>query len=550
MFLFTLVALLDAVILTNCLYDLKSLAPESIQEALQDFKSQRYPHVKKQFQASKLMAIFLNGQTLVERIIRKIAFNWMPSSIKDASMRKDAAYRPQLNFMPLAPTREYTAPKVLIAGAGIGGLYLAILLDKARIPYEIYERASKVKPLGSIMSLSANILASIEQIGLYEELKAISIQGSHHQSNIMYDNLDIIAALPDPNLDGAIGYEFHLFPRPDLHKLLLSKVPAERIHYDKDVVSVAEDKDGVHITCADGSTYKGDLLVGADGAYSGVRQSLFKTLKEENLLPPSDEQELPKGYICLVGTSDPLNPEEYPFVAKENCVFSQVIGRGTNYSWAEFNVPDNRVCWFVVEQLNSQAEADAVKFRNPEWKSELNDEAIKVCVRRHLILFFFFKKNFTFGSFPSLQQQQQQQQQQTAAHKLLPSGGMGAVCAMQDAVILTNCLYDLKSLSLESIKEALQDYKSQRQPHVEQQVEASRTMQMLLSGQTYFERFVRYIVFHWIPASIKNSTIKKDAAYRPQSSFLPLAPKRGTIDILPQKPSRRHEEEHGQHKEP
>jgi len=97
-------------------------------------------------------------------------------------------------------------------------------------------------------------------------------------------------------------------------------------------VSVLEDKDGVHITCANGSTHKGDLIVGADGAYSGVRHSLFQTLKEENLLPPTDEQDLRKGYVCLVGTTDPLNPEEYPFVAKENCVFSQVIGRGTNYS--------------------------------------------------------------------------------------------------------------------------------------------------------------------------------------------------------------------------
>lgn len=50
-------------------------------------------------------------------------------------------------------TTEYTAPKVLIAGAGIGGLYLAILLDKAGITYEIYERTSKVKPLGEFLEL-------------------------------------------------------------------------------------------------------------------------------------------------------------------------------------------------------------------------------------------------------------------------------------------------------------------------------------------------------------------------------------------------------------
>jgi flavin-dependent dehydrogenase len=37
---------------------------------------------------------------------------------------------------------------IKIVGAGIAGLFLAILLDKAGIPYEIYERAKEVKPLG------------------------------------------------------------------------------------------------------------------------------------------------------------------------------------------------------------------------------------------------------------------------------------------------------------------------------------------------------------------------------------------------------------------
>lgn len=39
-------------------------------------------------------------------------------------------------------------PKVLIIGAGIGGLTLGILLMKGGIPFEIYERAKEVKPLG------------------------------------------------------------------------------------------------------------------------------------------------------------------------------------------------------------------------------------------------------------------------------------------------------------------------------------------------------------------------------------------------------------------
>ena len=41
-------------------------------------------------------------------------------------------------------------PKVLIVGAGLGGLTLGMLLHKANIPFEIYERAAAVKPLGMV----------------------------------------------------------------------------------------------------------------------------------------------------------------------------------------------------------------------------------------------------------------------------------------------------------------------------------------------------------------------------------------------------------------
>ncbi len=71
----------------------------------------------------------------------------------------------------------------------------------------------------------------------------------------------------------------------------------------------------------------------------------------------------------------------------------------------------------------------------------------------------------------------------TAAHKLLPSAGQGAVNAMQDAVILANCLYDLKSVTPEGIAAALQDFKDQRYPHVVAQYEASKKNAKILYGQ-------------------------------------------------------------------
>jgi len=51
---------------------------------------------------------------------------------------------------PIPPISDGLNPHVLIVGAGLAGLLLAILLDKAGIPYEIFERASSVKPLGTM----------------------------------------------------------------------------------------------------------------------------------------------------------------------------------------------------------------------------------------------------------------------------------------------------------------------------------------------------------------------------------------------------------------
>lgn len=43
---------------------------------------------------------------------------------------------------------KHKNPHVLIVGAGVAGLFLAILLERAGIPYQVYERAKEVKPLG------------------------------------------------------------------------------------------------------------------------------------------------------------------------------------------------------------------------------------------------------------------------------------------------------------------------------------------------------------------------------------------------------------------
>ncbi|KAF9306337.1 hypothetical protein BGZ91_008591 [Linnemannia elongata] len=66
-------------------------------------------------------------------------------------------------------------PRVLIAGAGIAGLFLGILLEEAGIPYEIFERAAEIKPTGKIApTIHPGVLPVFEQLGLYKELLSFS----------------------------------------------------------------------------------------------------------------------------------------------------------------------------------------------------------------------------------------------------------------------------------------------------------------------------------------------------------------------------------------
>lgn len=50
----------------------------------------------------------------------------------------------------LPPLVTDEPPRVLIAGAGLAGLFLGILLEEAGIPYEIFERSAEIKPIGKI----------------------------------------------------------------------------------------------------------------------------------------------------------------------------------------------------------------------------------------------------------------------------------------------------------------------------------------------------------------------------------------------------------------
>ncbi|KAG0081553.1 hypothetical protein BGZ93_002679, partial [Podila epicladia] len=233
-------------------------------------------------------------------------------------------------------------PSVLISGGGIGGLTLALLLHKANIPFLVLERAKEIKPLGKY----------IDEGHMHtEDLKPV------HTTDATW-------------LRDAVGYGQYVISRPDLYDLLINSIPKERILLGKRVLSSIQNRDSVMVRCADNTSYHGDILVGSDGAYSAVRQNLYKSLKEKHKLPVSDDVSLPFSCVCLVGQTVPLDPEEFPELKEERATNHSVLGVSTMCTWITLTTKQNTVCWMVIHFLDKESSKRNDSFRNSEWGPE------------------------------------------------------------------------------------------------------------------------------------------------------------------------------------
>ncbi|KAF9538793.1 hypothetical protein EC957_006215, partial [Mortierella hygrophila] len=285
----------------------------------------------------------------------------------------------------------------------------------------------------------------------------------------------------------------------------------------------------------------------AQQVYSGVRQALNKCMDKARILPPSDLEEPNKGYIYMVSTTRPLDPVEYSGMEKMDTSDYQI--------WSVFTIPGNRICWSVKLQLLTVEEATQHKFRNSEWGSDTSDPMIKE-VRDFLIPMGGTLGNLIDSSprdtisrvFLEDKLFETWHHGRTvligdAAHKLLPSAGLGAVTAMQDAVTLANCIYEMKGLTTDDINEAFIEFKNARFPKLQAQYTASQTTAKLLYGQGWFDKLLRVVVFNMLPESFMLKGAYKGMEFRPQASFIPQVPVRGTAPVLSQKPSLKYQAE-------
>ncbi|WP_174184053.1 FAD-dependent monooxygenase [Nocardia barduliensis] len=311
--------------------------------------------------------------------------------------------------------------KVVVLGAGIGGLTTAAALRHAGFGVELYEAGPQLRAQGFGLSVQANGINALRTLGLGIDEQLLELGGRVETFRFCNPDGSPIRVLPVHRLDAQLGAPAVALHRTDLHDVLLRAIGDTPTFVGAQATRFVDDGEHVRVEFADGRIAEGDLLVAADGIHSVVRAQLHGRAEPR-----------PGNFVCWLACI----PFEHPNVARGLSAHFW----GTGMRFGIHDIGHGRVYWWGTKTLpaeeaaNWQGGKEDLLRLYADWAPE-----VRACIEQ--------TDESAILAVPAQDRPPLPQWGRgrvtllgDAAHPMLPSLGQGANAAIEDAVVLASVL--------------------------------------------------------------------------------------------------------------
>ena len=263
--------------------------------------------------------------------------------------------------------------KVIVVGGGIGGLTTALMLHARGIDCAVYEQSDVIRELGVGINTLPHAIKELAELGLLPRLDEVAIR----TYELFYTNRFGQEIWREPRGTDA-GYEVPQFSihrgrlQGVIHQAVRARLGESRIHTGHRLASFSQDESGVHAYFFDRNgahraTAHGDVLIGADGINSRVREMLY----------PDEGSACWNGIMLWRGALD----WQAFLTGRSMIVAGGMAAKCVVYPIAEGSRPDRRLTnWAVAAKIG---DADTPMPHKEDWSRPGRMEELQ----RHLQLF-------------------------------------------------------------------------------------------------------------------------------------------------------------------
>lgn len=314
-------------------------------------------------------------------------------------------------------------PRVAIIGAGIGGLTAHAALKQRGIESHVYEQAPQFMRLGAGIQMSPNAMRVLRSLGLEERVKSAAFRPkSWSNRNCTTGEMQFDLPLGD-DAEVRYGAPYLLMHRGDLHEALASVVSPDAISLGRKLVAIEKGSRGTSLRFADGTETVADIVIGADGVHSLVREKLHGRQKPDYTGRVAYRATFPANLLSMeIDECTKWWGEDRHIV-----IYFTTAARDEVYFVTSLPEPD-----WTVESWSATGDVDVLRQAFAKFHPQVRD-VLRACPQVHKWA-IVDRRPLPFwqdGALVVLGD---------AAHPMTPYMAQGAAMAMEDGVVLARAI--------------------------------------------------------------------------------------------------------------